>query len=237
MRKAPPVVRVDLHCHSSFSDGACSPEQIADKLAAANVQWAALADHETTRGLARFQSALQRYDIQFISGVEIEVQSLDGVIHLLAYGFDPADTTFQRYLNSLRYPLWNSARRWLKGNGHNANEGSQAANAITQIHRADGIAVLAHPLDTFADLKMLENALECLISNGLDGLEAYYKPYQEKEQAMLVNLAKQRGLLVSAGSDFHGENLNLGALPGMDIPEEDWQALLSILKMVESSPG
>lgn len=225
MTQTLPAVRLDLHCHSSFSDGSCSPEQLAEKLAGVGVGWASLVDHETTRGLARFEAALQQYGIQFLPGTEIEVRSLEGPIHLLAYGFDPASAALQRYLASLRHPLWHSALRRLRRERHSANGYTQAASAIAQIHQAGGIAVLAHPLDTLPDAVKLEEEVARLAAWGVDALEAYYRPYTPAQQEMLAGMAARHNLLVSAGSDFHGERLANGNAIGTEMPAGDWERL------------
>lgn len=233
MNAAAPYIRVDLHLHSSFSDGESSPEQLAEKLAAAGVRWAALVDHETTRGLGRFQAALGRFQIQSIPGTEIEVQSLDGPIHLLAYGFDPQDRTFQRYLASLRSPFW-AARSWIRSlrstaqkhphaadNGHN-----NAASAIERIHQAGGIALLAHPLDSLPGMYAVERALEALVADGLDGIEVHYKPYAKPDQDALAALAAKHRLIAGAGSDYHGKRFSNGLSPGVEMPEHDLERFL-----------
>ncbi len=224
-------MRVDLHCHSSFSDGERSPEQLADLLAQSGVRWAALTDHETIHGQVRFHSALEKRNICTISGVEIEVQSLDGPVHLLAYGFDQTDSIFINFLASLRHPFWTAALSWFKrvrGSRTPVSSLSQdngkvfAEEAIWYIQQAGGCAFLAHPLTTFSDRQRLEEALERLVTQGLDGIEAYYKPYSMQERNGLVNMAERHNLLVCAGSDFHGAHIFNGMQPGMDMPEADW---------------
>lgn len=110
---------VDLHCHSSFSDGNLSPEQVADELASAGVVCAALTDHNTLAGQARFRLALQRCGIEFISGVELdiavtgEVFTPRGGVHLLAYGFDLQDESLGLILQAITDPFWASLRHRL----------------------------------------------------------------------------------------------------------------------------
>ena len=83
--------RVNLHCHSVFSDGELSPEALAERLASAGVVFAALTDHDSIEGLARFHTALKRHNIGFLSGVEISAQYLGrAVAHALdEAGFEP----------------------------------------------------------------------------------------------------------------------------------------------------
>jgi histidinol phosphatase-like PHP family hydrolase len=50
-------LNIDLHSHSTFSDGALTPTQLVDRAAAAGIQWLALTDHDTVDGLAEARAA------------------------------------------------------------------------------------------------------------------------------------------------------------------------------------
>ncbi|MBN1141203.1 MAG: PHP domain-containing protein [Deltaproteobacteria bacterium] len=76
--------------------------------------------------------------------------------------------------------------------------------AIPLLHRAGGVAVLAHPLLLSRDLETLRKLFLELIPFGLDGIEAYASSASNDESDRLVTLASQMGLLVTGGSDFHG---------------------------------
>jgi len=88
-----------------------------------------------------------------------------------------------------------------------------AAQAIRAIRRSGGIAVWAHPLGGENEKHMgraeLESRLDILQTLGIQGLESYYSRYDEAEISMLIEMARERGLLVSGGSDFHGKNKNV----------------------------
>lgn len=71
--------------------------------------------------------------------------------------------------------------------------------AVTLIHQAGGLAVLAHPgLDGAGDL------IPRLVEAGLDGLEVYYPEHSPELETHFLALAVHYGLLVTGGSDFHG---------------------------------
>lgn len=108
------LVQVDLHRHSSLSDGYLSPVHVADRLAAAGVRWAALTDHNTVGGQDVFRAELEKRGVCVVSGVEMDVQSPDGLLHLLAYGFDSHDHALLHMLHTLRHPLGSSARCCLR---------------------------------------------------------------------------------------------------------------------------
>ena len=79
----------------------------------------------------------------------------------------------------------------------------QPEAAIDLIHRAGGLAVLAHPCKIKGNIPSL---IDRLAKAGLDGLEAFYPTATAGQRAAHISLARQYGLLLSAGSDFHGAN-------------------------------
>lgn len=87
---------MDLHLHSTFSDGHLSVHQLADTVSRAGVALAALSDHDTLEGVPLFARACRRLGVATVSAVEISTllpwQGGQKEVHLLAYGLDPADT-------------------------------------------------------------------------------------------------------------------------------------------------
>ncbi|MGG1514752.1 PHP domain-containing protein [Paenibacillus oryzisoli] len=71
--------------------------------------------------------------------------------------------------------------------------------AITWIHEAGGQAVLAHP-----GIYGNDTLVEAIMGQGLDGIEAYHSDHTPEQEAKYAALAEGAGLLVTAGSDFHG---------------------------------
>ena len=76
---------------------------------------------------------------------------------------------------------------------------------INLVHDSNGIIFLAHPYqykfnDTLEFLNKIYN------ENNLDGIECFYTTFSKKQSEYLVNFAKERNLLISGGSDYHGDN-------------------------------
>lgn len=91
--------------------------------------------------------------------------------------------------------------------------------AIALIHRAGGIAVLAHPLGIL-------DVVGWLAEEGLDGLEAYYPGYEPEVSAQIAAIAARYGLAVAGGSDYHGPHVSPGIdIGSVDVPEEVVPAL------------
>ena len=184
-------VRVNFHCHSILSDGVLPPEALAARLADAGVVAASLTDHDTVDGLAPFLRVLSRRGVGFITGLELTTM-LDGrEVHLLAYGFDPANAELQETLRSLRHArqggvdgIASSLRRHGSGSPSEAGRAHPrsaapdgligTADAIALVHRAGGRAFLAHPFVLSEDPGEVEDIARALKEFGLDGLEALY---------------------------------------------------------------
>ncbi|MFE9676288.1 PHP domain-containing protein [Streptomyces sp. NPDC006259] len=81
-------MRIDLHCHSTASDGTDTPAELVRNAAAAGLDVVALTDHDSTRGHAEAIAALPR-GLTLVTGAELSCR-LDGIsMHMLAYLFDP----------------------------------------------------------------------------------------------------------------------------------------------------
>jgi predicted metal-dependent phosphoesterase TrpH len=83
-------VRIDLHCHSTASDGTDTPAELVRNAAAAGLDVVALTDHDTTRGYAEAIAAVPE-GLTLVTGAELSCR-IDGVsMHMLAYLFDPEE--------------------------------------------------------------------------------------------------------------------------------------------------
>ncbi len=102
-------------------------------------------------------------------------------------------------------------QKYLDGckSGDTRFSGEEAVSAITV---SGGIPVWAHPLGGEGEVHLKENEflpkLKEMISFGIKGLECYYSRYSLAECEFLVKCAKDNGLLISGGSDYHGNNKN-----------------------------
>ncbi|MER7181655.1 PHP domain-containing protein [Streptomyces hyaluromycini] len=83
-------MRIDLHCHSTASDGTDTPAELVRNAAAAGLDVVALTDHDSTRGYAEAIAALPE-GLTLVTGAELSCR-IDGVsMHMLAYLFDPEE--------------------------------------------------------------------------------------------------------------------------------------------------
>jgi 3',5'-nucleoside bisphosphate phosphatase len=260
--------KFDLHCHSYFSDGSLSPNELIDLAKERNLSGISITDHDT---LAPYNEKLFSYakktKVELLTGVEIS-SSLDGInVHILAYGFDYKNIEFNEFLKKLQERRRNRNKLILKNLEKELNfktsyeefltfakiKGfhSDAAlgrpsiamllvekgfvpnfqyafdryicdsgpcyvkwdkfscqEVIKNIHMANGFAVLAHP-----QLVKNRKALHVLESLNFDGFEET-KSLFNREAKKLVKRAKERGKIITSGSDFHGAirpHVNLGS--------------------------
>jgi predicted metal-dependent phosphoesterase TrpH len=254
---------IDLHCHSTGSDGTDSPNELVEKATAHGLSAIALTDHDTTVGLAEAITAAETCGIELVPGIELSIE--DGDIrrfHLLSYFIDRENPALTSVLENVR--RWRSDRntlmleraqaagidltledlqreagpdatvigrphfakalirkgiaadipdafdRYLGAGGllHEPKPSLSPAAAADLLHNAGGITILAHPgLIKWAGHDELDQYIGVLADAGvLDGIECYYFRYSDEQTDFFLGLAKKHNLLISGGSDYHGNN-------------------------------
>lgn len=248
---------IDLHCHSTFSDGTLTPSAIAAMARESGISAVALTDHDTTDGVTEFMQACGREGIEGVVGVEISADVPKGTLHVLGYGIDLQNTPLQgalgeiragrcqrnqvilEKLKSLGYELtWEEvcslAGEDVVGRPHFAqalvNRGYVKSredaferllakgkpgyvgrfrltpeDGIAVVKGAGGIAVMAHPFTLGLSDRQLAEELRRLVDVGLSGIEVYYSEHPPALQEKYRALAESLGLLMTGGSDFHGD--------------------------------
>ena len=265
---------IDLHIHSTASDGSFTPLEIINLAKKIKLKAISITDHDNIDGAREVFKYCQTADPEFITGVEIscepppEFKDL-GSIHLLGYGFSIYDTNLNAILNKAkkariqrnpaiieklnalgfnltieqveeRFGADQTGRphiaELMKEKGYVKSfkeafdkylgKGQPAyvnkykvscSNAIKAILEAGGIPVIAHPgLLNFNKSNQLEDFIDILITYGLAGMEVYYTGHDDSATSFYKQVADQKGLLATGGSDFHGE-FNKGVALGTGI--------------------
>mgnify|MGYP004531968313 CR=1 FL=1 len=265
--------KTDLHIHTCYSDGACTPEEIVLRYQKAGFETIAITDHDTTDGISEAVTAGLACGLTVIPGIEISTVSEKGVeTHILGYGFDRTNDLLCRILEQLRearhrrnerligclkkqgYVLTYEelligkrggyvgkpdfgramARRgYIRTPGEIFTPGKyletkeakaikkeklDTRRAIQLIAEAGGEAVLAHPIQikefgvpgSREYFDRLVPFLESLQTCGLKGLEVYHPDQNEEQSACFRKIAEDLGLLMTRGSDFHGDDFKRG---------------------------
>jgi len=97
-----PTARVDLHCHSTASDGEYSPADVARRAQAAGLAAIALTDHDTTGGVPEATRAGEGLGLRIVSGCEFSVKAPWGELHLLGYFLPPGHAQLEEFLAGTR---------------------------------------------------------------------------------------------------------------------------------------
>jgi predicted metal-dependent phosphoesterase TrpH len=248
---------IDLHIHSTFSDGTLTPTEIVKLAEKRKIKVVALTDHDTINGLDEFEKAESNY-VEKVNGIEISVQMKDFNFHMVGLFVDYKNEQFQmkiNYLKKARSDRNIKIVKKLNELGYSITieeleeiaEGEIGRPHISQIllqkgyfrdkqevfnkllkkgapayfnkfryspeesidiikNMGKGISILAHP--GLLPFKRSEKAqiIQYLKSLGLDGIEVFYSEHSLDETDFLKKLAAKNNLLVSGGTDFHGEN-------------------------------
>ncbi len=251
-------ISIDLHVHSTYSDGRLTPAELADLAVRHNVVALAVTDHDTLAGWREKTNACRDRNVEPVIGLEMSCE-LDGrEAHILSLFADPEAACAERIgdLSASRlarmkamlerfadmgihigmedlpvaengvYGRPHLARalvakgivksvseafaRYLYDSGpiHIAKTRLSAGGGIALAKEMGGVAVLAHP-----GVSGLIQEIDRLAALGLDGVEVYHPKHGGETIARLLRLCRDRGLLVSGGSDFHspGDGPDLGA--------------------------
>lgn len=83
---------IDLHMHTTVSDGTDTPEEILSRVKEAGLELFSVTDHDAAKGCKRILARLAPGDPRFICGAEFSCKDEDGQYHILGYGFDPDST-------------------------------------------------------------------------------------------------------------------------------------------------
>ncbi|HKE45685.1 MAG TPA: PHP domain-containing protein [Steroidobacteraceae bacterium] len=96
------MTSVDLHLHSTHSDGTLAPAELVDRVADAGVELMALTDHDTTSGLGEARQQCAQRGIRMLDGVELSSTWRGQTIHVIGLGIDPAAPTLVDGLHQLQ---------------------------------------------------------------------------------------------------------------------------------------
>ena len=102
LRKMPQPDLVDLHVHSSVSDGLLSPRDLVRHAKEVGLKAMALTDHDTVAGVAEALAAGREFGVEVIPGVEISAEFEKGACHILGYFVAPAHRGLRKILSDAR---------------------------------------------------------------------------------------------------------------------------------------
>jgi hypothetical protein len=101
---------IDLHCHSTASDGALAPEELVQRAAEQGVTHLALTDHDTINGLEPARQAAAGHGMTLVNGTELSCVWRSQTIHIVGLDFDHEDADFLAALARQHDNRWQRAR-------------------------------------------------------------------------------------------------------------------------------
>jgi len=251
--------KIDLHCHTTASDGLLTPTKLIDLAVANEVAYCAITDHDTVDGLDEAIQYSNRIDgLNFMPGIEFSVDYPYGSFHLVGLEIDHKNEQMDediKYLKekretrgirivddlkdhgiAIKYEDVNKVAngaslgrphiaRVLLNNGYGESlndifqnymvkgkpgyvkkEKISLKRAIELIQLADGIPIIAHPVSlNFRSWTEFENILQECIALGIRGIEVYAHMHSEEQVNIFLEYAHRYNLIVSGGSDYHGD--------------------------------
>lgn len=256
---------VDLHVHSTASDGTLNPSMVVRLAFDSGLRAIALTDHDTVAGVeeawnegCRIREEHPDTDFEVVPGIELSCNYEGKELHILGFFVDVRSEAFLEGLEDIRqnrikrneqmvslcreHGMDISMEELYHGNPNTVVTRAHFArvmqekgyvktkadafrkyispgcplylpkpdiapeHAMQLLRLAHALPVLAHPLQyRMGDAKTRE-CIAYLKGLGLKGVEAYHSSNNTYESGKLKNMALEQGLLVTGGSDFHGEN-------------------------------
>jgi len=105
---------IDLHMHSTFSDGTQTPTQLVERAKQNNVEVMAITDHDNVDGLKEGRIEAEKKGITFVNGIEVSANFKDKDIHILGYFLNLEDKEFLGWLKNLQEKRFNRTLEILK---------------------------------------------------------------------------------------------------------------------------
>jgi predicted metal-dependent phosphoesterase TrpH len=256
---------VDLHVHSTASDGTRPPDEVVREAKRVGLTAIALTDHDTLDGIAAATAAGAALGVRVVPGIELSAVEGDAETHILGLHLSDTRHLDERLIGLREMRLGRAERivvrlnelgvriemaavleqaaggaigrphvaramiaegwavdfrdafdRYL-GSGrpaYVAKERLSAADAIAAIHKAGGLAVLAHPAQSGT-----RDRIESFVRAGIDGVEVRHPSHSPDDVARLTALVDFFGLVPSGGSDWHGASEGARTLGMMRVPE------------------
>lgn len=264
---------IDLHLHTTASDGCLSAEQLVARAVAAGIETIAVTDHDTMASVPQAAARAAECGMTFVPGIEITAVDDGHDVHVLGYYVAPDSPELASLLQNLRGSRLARAREITErlakagapidadmlfetaGSGTIArpqiakaliaarhvesvaeafekflaegrpayvpHQGARPERVVEVIVRSGGVASLAHP----GPLKR-DHLIPALVESGLGALEVYHSDHDETARRHYLRAARDFDLLVTGGSDFHGNGRARDAFFGrIGLPPDDFVRL------------
>jgi len=260
------VKKLDLHVHTTYSDGTLSPKKVVEEVRNRGLSAVAITDHDITDGIEPALNYGAKTGVEVVPGIELSCDYNGSEVHILGYYINWENSWFQgklevfqkarerrgfHILNKLKLlgieideqMLFSKADVGSVSRIHFARclvevgaaesiydafqkyliEGRPAfvkklritpEEALSMIHNVGGLSVIAHPVFGGGH----KNFLKKLKRLGLSGIEAYHPNHKPKDVKRLVSIAKELDLIITGGTDSHGDKKDENPIGSLDVP-------------------
>lgn len=185
---------IDLHSHTTASDGSYTPTELIDYAVKKKLSAIAITDHDTMNGIpeAIKHIAESQLPLELIPGMEMSASGMGQVygIHILAYFLDKNQEEQEQIINNAAAAFTNSS--------------GSPKDAIEIVSQYGGITSLAHPLEYSSSILKLDKIIGKLAAMGLSGIEGIYTTHSDDQIKQFKAIAEKYDLIITGGSDFHG---------------------------------
>jgi len=250
---------IDLHVHTTASDGQYTPSEIIQKAKDKNLKAIAITDHDTVNGIEEGRKAAKEANIDFVPGIELNINGSAGEFHLLGLGIQTVSKSMESILENVikNRDLRNQSiiekmqqdgvditleelnqefPNTIIGRPHFAailvkkgvvkvrqqafdqylargrkwyveRVGTNLDEAIVAIKDCGALPIIAHPMSLYLSWGKLPEMMQKYAEQGIVGIEAFHPGARVTECLRLEELGRKLGLIITAGSDFHGEKI------------------------------
>ncbi|MCC3430053.1 MAG: PHP domain-containing protein [Microcoleus sp. PH2017_04_SCI_O_A] len=234
---------LELHCHTTYSDGTLTPSQLVAAAAASGVRALAITDHDTMSGWDEAFAAASLYNLEIVPGLELSTVHNGRSLHILGFYPDAnklrdplkarLEGRFRRSqemvekLAAMGYAieLPTTSPGMAPGRPHIASalvngpayvhyEKFSIAEGIDLLKSCGAVPVWAHPYLFRGGA--VEEVLKELVDAGLMGVEVYHPSHSSSQIHKLKQLCLDRGLLMTGGSDYHGPEVERNERKGVE---------------------
>lgn len=278
---------IDLHCHTTFSDGTLTPEEVISLGEHTGLSALAITDHDTVDAIPFALEAAKIHSLEVIPGIELATGygTKNTEIHIVGLFIDcknpsllsltekivaernARNSLMIKKLNSLGFEITLDELKAESGGkiisrphyarlmvskgyvkdisdafskyigdgkaGYVKRSLPTPEEVISAILSSGGIPILAHPTLYSMNYNEIRKMVDEFKSLGLLGIEVMYSTYNHEQEREITRIAKEKELLFSGGSDFHGENkkgIHLGTGKGnLRIPYEFLDKMKAVL--------
>ena len=251
-------MEVDLHIHTTASDGTLSPKEIIELAIKKNMKAIAITDHDNIDGLKEGNYYAKLNNLEFINGIEFSCSSGDNEVHILGYFLNLEDKIFLKRVQELLKSRDTRNQKIIEKLNKNGIiisiedvKKESKGNLLGRVHFANALikkgycqnindafekflgktglayeprlncppeiviaylkengafSSLAHPKFISKDDNFVLELITKLKNYGLNGLEVNYSGFTINEKQKYKSWAKKFNLIITGGSDFHGDN-------------------------------